>query len=119
MKIVSLTMLPAVMLMLTIVAMSHADATSSNSAHESPASAAELDARNCVKCHGKDGRAKGIKGKSSGARNLADPEWQDRVSDERIYNVISNGKGRMPAFGKKLTDAEIDSLVQYVRDLKK
>jgi mono/diheme cytochrome c family protein len=86
--------------------------------HESLTSAAVLYARNCVKCHGGDGRAKGIRRKFSGARNLADPEWQDRVSDERIFNVISNGKGRMPGFGKKLSEAEIDSLVQYVRSLK-
>jgi mono/diheme cytochrome c family protein len=30
-----------------------------------------------------------------------------------------NGKGKMPAFGKKLSDQEIDLLVTYVRALKK
>jgi len=119
MKIGSFIVLLAVMLVLTTVVMSHEKATSSSTAHESVTGAAELYARHCVKCHGKDGRAKGIKRKFSGARNLADPEWQDRVSDERIFNVISNGKGRMPAFGKRLSDEEIDSLVQYVRSLKK
>jgi mono/diheme cytochrome c family protein len=82
-------------------------------------SAATLYARNCVRCHGKDGRAKGIKHSLSGARNLTDPTWQDRVSDERIFNVITNGKGKMPGFSKKISEGEIESLVQFVRGLRK
>ena len=53
------------------------------------------------------------------SRNLADAEWQDRVTDERIFNSINNGKGKMPAFGKKLSEADVNSLVNYVRTLKK
>ena len=75
--------------------------------------------KRCAECHGKDGRSKSFKGKLTHARNLADAEWQERVSDERIYNSISNGKEKMPAFGKKLSEAEINSLVTYVRNLKK
>jgi cbb3-type cytochrome c oxidase subunit III len=86
---------------------------------ESLDSAAQLFSQNCVKCHGKDGRSKGLKAKTMGARNLTDAEWQDRVSDERIFNSINNGKGHMPGFGKKLSEAQIDSLVQYVRGLRK
>jgi mono/diheme cytochrome c family protein len=41
------------------------------------------------------------------------------VSDERIFNVISNGKGKMPSFSKNMSEAEIDSLVQFVRGLRK
>jgi len=82
-------------------------------------SAAEVYAKSCASCHGRDGRAKTFKGKMKHARNLADAEWQTRVSDERIFNSIMNGKGKMPAFGKKITEPEIDSLVSYVRALKK
>ena len=82
-------------------------------------SAAELYAKNCASCHGKDGRAKTLKGKFKHARNLADSEWQDKASDERIFNSIMNGKGKMPAFGKKLSEPETDALVTYVRALKK
>src|SRR5712671_4128880 len=49
--------------------------------------------KKCAECHGKDGRSKSFKGKLSHARDLTDAEWQQRVSDERIYNSISNGKG--------------------------
>ncbi len=93
--------------------------TTPRTAPEAAATGAQLYAQQCVKCHGKDGRAKGIKAKLSGARNLAEADWQERVTDERIFNVISNGKGRMPAFGKKLSEAEVDLLVQHVRSLKK
>jgi mono/diheme cytochrome c family protein len=83
------------------------------------ASGAVLYARNCASCHGRDGRAKTPKAKSNHARNLVDAEWQDRVSDERIFNVIMNGKGKMPGYGKKLSEQEINALVSYVRSLKK
>lgn len=82
-------------------------------------SAAESYAKYCASCHGKDGRAKTFKAKLNHARNLADPEWQGRVSDERIFNSVMNGKGKMPAYGKKLSEQEIDALVAYVRGLKK
>ena len=82
-------------------------------------SAAELYAKNCASCHGRDGRAKTFKGKLKHARDLADSEWQGRVSDERIFNSVMNGTGKMPAYGKKLSEQEIDSLVSYVRALRK
>ena len=82
-------------------------------------SATQLYFKNCASCHGRDGRAKTFKAKLNHARNLSDPEWQERVSDERIFNSIMNGKGKMPAYGKKLSEQEIDALVTYVRGLKK
>lgn len=91
------------------------DENSSTSAR----SAAELYKKSCASCHGKDGRAKTLKGRLKGARNLADPEWQSSVSDERIFNSITNGRGKMPSFGKKMSEAEVESLVTYVRALKK
>jgi mono/diheme cytochrome c family protein len=119
MKIVWLTASLVFVIAFALIAMARPLNLDATATHEGTAGAAELFSRNCAKCHGKDGRAKGFKGKLSGARNLTDPEWQERVSDERIFNSIKNGKGRMPAFGKKLSAAEVESLVQYVRGLKK
>ena len=73
----------------------------------------------CAKCHGKDGRAKGLISKAKGVRNLTDAKWQEDVSDERLFNSISNGRGKMPSFKKKLSEADINALVAYVRSLKK
>jgi cbb3-type cytochrome c oxidase subunit III len=78
-----------------------------------------LFAKNCATCHGSDGQAKTFKAKLNHARNLSDSAWQASVSDERLFNSITNGRGHMPAWGKKLTEAEISSLVAYVRQLKK
>ena len=84
--------------------------------------AAQLYRKYCTECHGTDGRSQTKKGKYSHARNLADAQWQDDVSDERIFNSIMNGRnirGNMPAFSKKITDDEAEALVTYLRQLKK
>lgn len=88
---------------------------------EPPRPAPQLYRRHCVSCHGTDGRAKTTKGKFSHARDLADPAWQDEVSDERIFNSIMNGRnvrGNMPPFANKLNGKEVNSLVDFVRRLK-
>jgi mono/diheme cytochrome c family protein len=74
--------------------------------------------RNCASCHGKDGRSKSVKGKLRHARDLTDARWQEDATDERIFNSIENGRGKMPAFKRKLTNEQIESLVSYVRGLK-
>jgi len=73
----------------------------------------------CASCHGKDGRAKSLHAKHVHARDLTDAAWQGNVSDERLFNSISNGKGKMPDFKKKLSEDQIDALVRYVRQLKR
>ena len=73
----------------------------------------------CATCHGRDGRSKTLRGRHTHARDLSNGEWQNDVSDERIFNSISNGKGKMPAFKKKLSESQIDELVNYVRRLRR
>jgi len=85
---------------------------------KTPTSSNSLFAKNCATCHGKDGRAKTFKAKFNHARDLTDPDWQVSVTDERLFNSINNGRGHMPAWGKKLSETEINSLVPYVRQLK-
>ena len=92
--------------------------SSANFATAAAPDAAALFNSQCAKCHGRDGRAKTKQGKQTHTRDITSGEWQNDVSDERIFNSISRGKGKMPAF-KKLSDAQIDSLVNYVRQLRK
>jgi mono/diheme cytochrome c family protein len=69
-----------------------------------------------------DGRAQTTKGKFSHARDLSDAKWQDNVTDERIFNSITNGRnirGNMPAFGDKFSEAQVNLLVKFVRGLRK
>jgi mono/diheme cytochrome c family protein len=74
----------------------------------------------CAECHGKDGRSRTFKSKHFvHARDLTNAQWQADVTDERLFNSIRNGKGKMPAFGRKLSDSQIDSLVAYVRRFKR
>ena len=74
----------------------------------------------CAKCHGKDGRGKTTRGRLANARDLTPAQWQDDVTDERLFNSISNGRGKkMPGFKKNLSEADIDALVAYVRRLKR
>ena len=100
-------------------ARSASSASDSSNSIELDRSAAALYKSYCASCHGGDGRAKTFRGRLSHARDLTDAQWQDNVSDERLFNSISNGRGKMPAFGKKLSDSEIDLLVNYVRRLRK
>ena len=81
--------------------------------------AQRLFAKDCATCHGKDGQAKTFKAKFNHARNLTDATWQANVTDERLFNSISHGRDKMPAFGKKLSEADLNSLVAFVRALKK
>lgn len=83
------------------------------------ADAATIYTRECVSCHGRDGRGQTRKGRQTRARDMTDPEWQDDVSDERLFNSISNGRGKMPAFRKKISENDIDALVAHVRRLKR
>ena len=98
-------------------------AASGNTENNSSArSAAQLFGKNCASCHGRDGQAKTLKAKFNHARDLTDPKWQEDVSDERIFNSIMNGRnvrGNMPAFSKKLSEQDAESLVTYVRAMRK
>lgn len=94
-------------------------ATENKGATQVSSAAGVLFAKNCATCHGKDGQSHTFKAKFTHARDLTDTSWQSDISDEHLFNSISNGKGKMPAFGKKFSEAEINSLVAYVRKFKK
>ncbi|HKZ77147.1 MAG TPA: cytochrome c [Pyrinomonadaceae bacterium] len=97
----------------------HHSTASQTSTAQTAVDASLLFDKHCDTCHGKDGRAKTFKAKFNHARNLTDSKWQAEVTDERIYNSIANGKGKMPAWGKKLNEGQINALVAYVRGLKR
>src|ERR1035438_3287436 len=69
----------------------------------------------CVLCHAADGSGSSPTGKALKAKDLKSDEVQ-KVSDADLAAVITNGKGKMPAFGKKLKPEDITALVHYVRD---
>jgi len=110
----------AVVALLSVLGITHAARIE---AQANFASSTAVDAKaifddKCAKCHGKDGRAKTFRGKLIHARDLTDAGWQSSVTDERLFNSISNGRNKMPDFKKKLSEEQIDALVAYVRRFK-
>lgn len=67
----------------------------------------------CAMCHGTDG-----KGGKMGTRDFGSPEVKAE-SDAQLTEIITKGKGKMPAYEGKLKDDEIKGLVTYIRGLSK
>jgi mono/diheme cytochrome c family protein len=56
-------------------------------------------------------------GKTLGLKPLSSPEVQN-MSDADLTALITDGKGKMPAYKGKLSDADIQAVVKYIRTLK-
>ncbi len=73
---------------------------------------------NCATCHGVTGH---------GASSIVterqvffdSPDWHARYTDAQLTGIIKNGKGIMPAFGSSISDADLKTLVTYMRSLPK
>lgn len=76
---------------------------------------AETFKAKCAMCHGADG-SKAMP--SMGVKPLTSEEVQ-KQSDAELTAAITKGKGKMPAYAGKLTDAQIKDLVAHIRTLKK
>jgi mono/diheme cytochrome c family protein len=78
----------------------------------------------CATCHGVDGKGDTDQGKKLAAKDLTSAEVQ-KLSDADWKKAISEGKkaeGKtegMDAFKDKLESEQIDTLIAYVRTLKK
>jgi mono/diheme cytochrome c family protein len=68
----------------------------------------------CARCHGVDGVPTAA---APTASSLADPAVVERLSDETMKGVIRAGKGQMPGFGDRFTDATLQVFAAYVRSL--
>jgi len=71
----------------------------------------------CALCHGPDGGGQTPSGKSMKVRDLRSAEVQ-KQTDVELTKVISGGKGKMPAYGKQLSDADVNALIVFIRTLK-
>lgn len=72
----------------------------------------------CASCHGPDGSGQTPVGKTMKVRDLRSPEVQ-KQTDKELYDWTAEGKGKMPAYKNKLSEAEINALVAHMRDLAK
>jgi len=72
----------------------------------------------CAACHGPDGKGETTMGKAAKLRDMSSAEVQQQ-SDADLTGIITNGKGKMPPYGKSLKPEQIKELVSYVRSLAK
>ena len=77
-----------------------------------------LYVKKCANCHGLDGSGNTAKGKEYKLKDFRSPEVQ-KMTDQQIFDLISNGKGKMTGLGKTLSKEEIQSLAAYTRELSK
>ncbi len=72
----------------------------------------------CQMCHGADGEAQTGMGKLWKISPLKSPALL-KASDSSLIAATKNGAGKMPAYSGKLTDAQIQDVIAYVRTLQK
>lgn len=72
----------------------------------------------CQICHGSDGLGMTPAGKAIKAASFKS-EALLKAPDTDLITAIKNGKGKMPSYAGKLTDAQIKAVVSYVRTLQK
>jgi cytochrome c553 len=81
-------------------------------------------AKDCAKCHGKDGTGNTKIGHILHIRDYTDAKVQASLKEDEMIKTIKEGKKeggrtRMKPFGDKLSEAEIKAMVAYVKGLKK
>jgi len=71
----------------------------------------------CLKCHGEKGKGDGPKAwdLSKKPADYTDKEKMSKFTDADLRKVVKEGKKPMPAFGKKLSDEDIDGVITYIR----
>ena len=72
----------------------------------------------CQSCHGAQGVPNPGIANAMGVKPASDPSVKS-LSEAQMVIDTTNGKGKMPAFKGKLSDAEIKASVDYFRTLAK
>jgi cytochrome c6 len=78
---------------------------------DAAAGAATFKAK-CAMCHGPEGDGKGK------LRDLRSADVQ-KQTDAQLTQITAKGKGKMPAYEKKLSADEIKNVVEYMRSIAK
>jgi mono/diheme cytochrome c family protein len=73
----------------------------------------------CVSCHGVYGRGDGPMAAAlpTPPRDLSSPSYQDQVSDEELFKVITEGRGSMPGTQDVLSAKDVRLVIAFVRVL--
>jgi cytochrome c6 len=81
-------------------------------------SGADVYKSKCAMCHAPDGSASSSVGKMMKVPSFLTPAAK-KVSAAEYMAIVKNGKGKMPAYAGKLSDAQIKDVVAYIRTLQK
>jgi len=99
----------------TAIVLATALSLSATGAHAQDAAA--LYKSKCQGCHSPDGTGSTAAGKKLGAKDFHSPEIA-KMSDTDFFDITKQGKNKMPAYDKKLTDDQIKDLIKYIRSMK-
>ncbi|HVT43594.1 MAG TPA: cytochrome c [Thermoanaerobaculia bacterium] len=72
----------------------------------------------CSSCHAKDGSGSTPMGKKMELRDLGSNEVQAQT-DQQLVDITAKGKGKMPKYAGKLSEAQIKAIVAHIRTFKK
>jgi cytochrome c6 len=72
---------------------------------------AELFAKKCSACHGKDGKGQTPMAQKLGAKDLTTV----KSTEAEIAKVIAEGRGKMGGFKGKIADPDIQALATFVK----
>ena len=81
-------------------------------------SGADIYKSKCAMCHSADGSASSGAGKAMHVPSLLTPEAKKATTASYVA-IVKDGKGKMPAYGAKLSGPEITAVVAYIRTLQK
>ena len=79
----------------------------------------EVYRANCGRCHGADGAGHTRMAEIVEPPDMSDAAWQRKRSTSKMVASVSNGRGQMPAFKRKLSRQEIAAAIAYVRTLRR
>ena len=69
---------------------------------------------NCASCHMEDGTGD----REQGAPNLTDAIWLYGGDEANLTETVTNARyGVMPAWGERLSDAEVNAVAAYIHQL--
>ena len=71
-----------------------------------------LYVQNCAKCHGADGKANTALGRKYKADDIS-----GGVGTGKTTRIVTNGKGHMPSFKRRLSAAQIAQIAEYVHSM--
>lgn len=70
----------------------------------------------CAVCHGSSGLADTPEAKRLSVLPFSDPIVKAKT-DSELIGIVQNGTGKMPSFKGKITDQEINNLIQFIRQV--